>query len=260
MIAKKSAVITALFVVFLFLSPEVNAAYLYLDPSSTTVKPGTEFDIDLKINTEGVKPTTSDALIQFDTNNLKFIDVIRLTEDRAFFPELIERIEGDTIYVGAYIRLGSQPTAGDATIATLRFKALNIAQAPVNFLCTPGETRDSNISLKQNRKVTDVIDCEKSVNSMITITDGRDVPAPTVIPTRVPTGTGGTGITPSPTLPPSATPTASPSATLVPTAAPTDLPTPSVLPQTGIIETTQIVIMVGFVLTIMSILVKIYVS
>lgn len=247
--------------IYMVSATSVSAAYLYLDPSTNTIAPGAEFEVLVKINTEGERPTTADSLIEYDNVNLTLVDVVRGSQTDEFFPEMIKRVTGKTIYIGSYIRLGSQPKSGEGVIAKLRFKAVNVAQAPVKLLCTDGNTTDSNISLKRDSKVIDAISCSKVVNGNYIITSGGPiptaVPSPSTTGVPAPTGTGGTDITPTLTptptiLPTVTTPPASPSAT--------SIPTPSVLPETGIFETTGIVIGVGVVLTIVSLLIRLYVS
>jgi hypothetical protein len=244
---------------FLLAASSVDAAYLYLEPSTKTVKPNEEFEVLVKINTEGERPTTTDSLIEFDSNNLTIIDVVRGSETEEFFPEMIKRISGKTIYIGSYIRLGSQPKSGEGLIAKLRFKGTKEAQSYVKLLCTINNTTDSNISLKRDRKVVDAIDCSKVINGTYIVSSGGPVPTPTptISTSPVPTVTGAQA---TPTLVPSATPTLIPTSTPAATPSATTYPTPSVLPETGVFQTTGMVIGVGIVLTIISILIKIYVS
>lgn len=241
---------------FLLAASSASAAYLYLEPSNLTIQPGVEFQVKVMINTEGEKPTTADTLLEFDDVNLTLIDVVRGSQTEEFFPEMLKRITGKTIYIGSYIRLGSQPKSGEGVVAVLRFKGIKNAQAPVKLLCTDGVTTDSNISLKRDAKVVDAISCSKVVSGNYVITSGGPtptaVPSPSTVPS--PTGTGGTGITPT------ATPTIAPTATPIASASATSIPTPSVLPETGMFQTTGIVIGIGLVLTIVSLLIKIYVS
>lgn len=239
---------------------KVDAAYLYMDPSQKAVKIGDEFDVIIKINTEGEKPTTADALIQFDDSTLTLVDVIQGSAATSFFPQMIKQITGSKIYIGSYINLGSEPKSGDGIIATVRFRGKSQAQANVKFLCTDGLSTDSNISLKRNGKVIDAVECSKVVSGtyMVSAT-GSSVP--TAIPTPTSTGgAGGTAVTPTVTSVPTNTPTP----TLAPTATPNPVtPTvvvPSVLPQTGVFETTGIIILMGVTLTVISILIKTYVS
>lgn len=241
----------------------VEAAYLYLEPSSKTVEAGDVFDVALKINTEGEKPTTADTILLYDSGKLDFLGIDDPTDDAKFFPNVFDRTITDKLYVGAAIKLGSQPVAGDGTITILKFKGKQAGTVTVTFDCSEGSTRDSNISLKVNNRVTDVIDCGKVVNGTYLISSGGMVPTsyptpsgatlyPTYTPTPTPRGSGGDRVV---TLTPSPTSSSTPSATFTPTNAPVTA-SPSALPKSGVLDTTGTVILAGVAFVIISLIVK----
>jgi hypothetical protein len=53
-------------VIFLFSATSINAAYIYLDPTSGSVTGNTKLEVNIRINTEGEKPTTTDAIVVYD--------------------------------------------------------------------------------------------------------------------------------------------------------------------------------------------------
>ncbi len=240
---------------------QVNAGYFYFEPLTKTVKPDTEFDILLKAQTDGDGIITTDARIDFDPGAFTFVKLIELSSTESFFPQMFHRLIGDSIYIASYIVPApptspiGKPRVGDGKIALIRLKTKKAGTSTLTIRCITGKTTDSNMTLKRNGKVTDVIDCTKVKNATITI---GDAPAPTTAPT--PTAT------PSATLTPTATPTPTSAVTSAPTVAPTVAPqptvtpTPSVLPETGSIETMRLIIAIGVGLTVISYLIKVYVS
>jgi len=238
---------------------QVYAGYFYFEPVTKSVKPDTEFEILLKANTEGDAIITTDARIDYDASAVAFVDLVTIPEAELFFPKMFNRLIGNSIYIASYIvpakppATEGQPRVGDGKIALIRMKAKKVGTTNLTIRCIAGQTTDSNMTLKRNGKVTDVIDCSKVKSAQIMIGTGTN-PTPTATPTATPTPTG--------TVTPTPTPTATPTSTTAPTSAPqaTVTPTPSVLPETGSLETIQMVIAVGVTLTVISYLIKIYVS
>lgn len=71
---KLSGGIIALFFLCYFAAgyfSQTFAATLFLEPDKKTVKTGDNFEVTLKIDTEGEKPLSADALILFDSTNLE---------------------------------------------------------------------------------------------------------------------------------------------------------------------------------------------
>lgn len=262
----KRYVYTAIFCAVLILTMHtgVDAAYLYLEPETQTIAPGDTFELTLGINTEGERPTTSDALILYNPEFFEYVSVIEVPENEAFFSEVYERPRQDKVYIGAAIRLGSDPSSGAGPITKLRFKALKDVQTNISFACTEGSTTDSNISLKKNSRVTDIINCDAVQDATIIVSSGGTVPTP--YPTTAPFSTptpyisdiiGGGDVSPTVTVPPTVQPTVVVEAT--PTPEGTLTPTPSVLPETGIVETASIIVGLGLALVVVSLVVKIWI-
>lgn len=245
-----------------------DAAFLYLEPATQTIAPGDTFELTLGIDTEGEKPTTSDSLVLYNPEFFEYIGITEVDEAQRFFPEVYERPRQDKVYIGAAIRLGSDPESGSGPIAKLKFKALKDVQTNISFSCTEGLTTDSNISLKKNSRVTDIINCDATKDATVIVSSGGTIPTP--YPTTAPYSTptpyvttpiGGDDITPAAT----AVPTIKPSTTATPTLSPTPnpestvSPTPSTLPKTGVVETASIIVGLGLALVVVSLVVKIWV-
>lgn len=252
------------------------AAILYLEPDKKTVKTGDTFEVTLKIDTEGEKPLSADALILFDSTNLELADTKYPPEADKFFPEYFKRITDNKVYIGAAIGPGGTAKAGKGSIAVLVFKGAVQSHNVVSFVCADGKTTDTNVTIKTD-KYTDIVKCsvlkdatyDVSVDGQSTPipgspTPGSGTPRPTTSgsPSESPTPTmnlSGTP-TPSPTitgsLSPSPTLTVSPSPTGILSTVPSQSPTPSGLPNTGVIETTTIAIGIGILLTVISLGIK----
>lgn len=238
-----------------------HAAYIYLDPTSGTISGTGKLEVKIKINTEGEKPTTTDAIITFDSQKLKVVEVKEPEQSEKFFPRFFLNNKPNKIFVGSAILPQGTPQSGDGLIATIVFQGVADGSTIASVQCEDGKTTDSNITLKKNQRVTDIIDCSKATSTTISVSGigGGTNPSPTTAAgtTPRPTTTGTPSATPRPTTPTptivtTATPTiASPSLT------PTTLPTPSSLPETGNIEPTSVAIAIGLGLTIISIIIKI---
>lgn len=246
---------------FLTLAPLSDAAYLYLDPTSGTVNGTDTIAVKVKINTEGEKPTTTDAIITYDPAVLKVVEVKEPAQAEKFFPRFFLNNKANKVFIGSAILPQGAPQSGDGLVATIIFRGVADGTTSATIQCEDGKTTDSNITLKKNQRVTDIIDCTKATTASITVGGVGGGPSPT-------TGAGLTGtprLTPTSGLLPSATPklaTPSPTKIVTPTLAlsltPTAGPTPSTLPETGSVETTTIAIAIGLGLTLLSIIIKIF--
>ncbi len=247
-------------VIFLFSATSINAAYIYLDPTSGSVTDNTKLEVNIRINTEGEKPTTTDAIVVYDPAKLKVVEVKEPEQSEKFFPRFFLNNKANKVFVGSAILPQGTPQSGDGLIATIVFQGIADGETLASVQCEDGKTTDSNITLKRNQRVTDIIDCSKATSTKITVSGTGSNPAPT----------SGLSGTPKPTLSKSLTPSVTPkiaSATptlaisLTPTLAisptPTTGPTPSTLPETGNIEPTTLAIAIGVGLTLLSILIKI---
>jgi len=256
-------------------SSSAYAAYFTLEPSSKTVRKGEQFDVNVKINTEGEAPKTVEAVILYDESQLRIASIKEPSDSEKFFPLFFKKIMNNKVNMGASINPGAADgKSGEGLIGTIVFEGVLESSNVVNFLCQPGDTRDSNINVKKGARPTDIIECSK-LNEATFIVSGvggsaTPTPRPTgdIIPTRIPSPRS--SITPTGRITPSITPTRtiSPSITITPSIAPVATasatpspvsisPTPSGLPATGILRTTGTAIGVGILLVVISIIVKV---
>lgn len=213
-------------VTFLTAARVSYAAILTLDPSSKSSPTSTTFDVVLYIDTEGQNVTSTDAVLNYDNS---ILEVTQIKEGGAgvepFFPDLFQNIQPTEIYIGASVRNPTEVKEGTGAVATITFRGKIAGVTDVKFNCTPGKTSDTNIS-KSDKNATDIVDCSRLVNGRYTIGTGTGGPAPTAIPY----------LSPTPYIPPSATPTMP--------------PTGSVETTMGILGTGLVLLFVGIVSTI----------
>lgn len=271
--------------VFLTSTLSAHAAYLYLDPSTKeSIALDETFSVSLRINTEGEKVQAAEAWIDFDTTQLEFIDAKDpLATEKFFSNEILAKNSAALLYIANWITLGTDAissVAGKDSIAIVRFKAIKAGTFEVIIRCKQGDTRDSAISARKNKKTEDIIDCAKVKSGTYVVAGtigttpqptrpGGSTPTPTSSQTRptvtpLPTRAGEPTATPSPTptLTPTPTPTRAPTAGTGGTAItlmPTQTASPSALPATGITGNMGIAVGIGLLLTAISIFVKVFV-
>lgn len=267
------------------MAPSAHAAYLFLDPQTKSVSVNDILTVTVRINTEDEKVQGAEAWIDFDATQLELIDVKDPEASQKFFSnDLVTKNSAILIYIVNWINLDGEAissTAPKDAIAIMRFKALKAGSYALTIRCRDGETKDSAIAVRKNKKTTDIIQCAKVKNGSYSV------------------GGVSTGTTPEPTLPGRATPvvtqpqststpmptvrpgdpthTPTPTATLTPTPSPTPLPTlkpttvatggaaitqgpiasPSALPETGEVGSVAVMVGIGLLLTAVSIFVKI---
>lgn len=227
-------------VIFAVAARNVDAAFLFFDPSEKTVKPDGTVEILLRIDTEGATPLTVDSDIEIvqEPEDAFKIELVELDPEDRFFPQFFQRGRSYGGYVGGAIKPGTQPIAGVGDIAIYSIQALSdVGKVTFSLRCKSGSTTESNITLKRDKKPEDIIDCAKVKGSTIVISEAD-------------------AITPVETLTPTASPTPvseiEPGATLTPT----PYPTPSALPETGMIEVVGYGTAIGILLIVGSIVIK----
>jgi len=271
--------------VFLVVAPSAHAAYLFLDPQTKSLAVNDILTVNVRINTEEEKVQGAEAWIDFDATLLELIDVKDPESAQKFFSnDLVTKNSAALIYIVNWINLDGEAissTAPKDVLAVMRFKALKPGTHALTVRCKDGETKDSAIAVRKNKKTTDVIQCAKVKNGSYSVggastgttpeptVPGRATPVvtqPQATSTPMPTVRPGDP-THTPTMTPTKTPTPSP--TPLPTLKPTIVATggaaitqgpiasPSALPKTGEVGSVAVMVGVGLLLTAVSIFVKI---
>ena len=286
-----------LLIILLLLPDKIFAAYLYFEPTSSKIGVGQEIEIKIKINAEDDTPMTADAVILFDSNSMTLVSVNPPSGEEKFFPRIVQKLSANKAMIGGSIEGSGTLKSGQGTIAILKFKSNLTGDNLINLSCSNGKKNDSNISLKKNGPVIDIIDCNKINQSRIAVvaqvqttpsypggptpistpTGAATTGGPTLIPTTTPVIT----LTPSPiptnTIAPTLTvaptanitqsplsPTATASSTMT-TAPPTITiviisPTVTILPTSGIVEATNMAVIAGAVFIGISLLIHLMIK
>lgn len=234
-----------------FLSAEnIFAQYYKLelaDPAATLTC-GQNFLVKLFINTNNVKTIAGDALIKYD--NLKLnVDLTRTSNGNFFTYFSANPLGGssDKLLISSWEEsvAHEKSSTTDTLFANLSFSPKAPGSATFSFDCVGTTGADSNIN--KSSDFSDIIVCGS--NKPLTVTIGGTScvlsPTPTVGPTSTPSAT----LKPVPTSTPSATPTKKPTSTPIPT----KTPVPTII-QAGTTGVTFVVLGLGIILTIIGIL------
>lgn len=222
--------VCAFFVLFL-LPTKAHGAYLYLDPPSQNVKVGDTVTVFLKMNTEGEKVQAAEAWIDYNSEELSFVEAKDpVASEKRFANELVQRPTNSVLYMANWIALGTDAVSTPPNgIAVITLKAQKASTSSLRIRCTQNNTRDSAITARRNKKTEDLIDCSKVVNAEITITATGDLTPTTPAGTATPTGAASRA--PSTRATATATPRVtsrlSPTRVLTPTGTTTNTATPS---------------------------------
>ena len=158
------------FFVFLSAASLVEAAVLILDPSSATVFPGSEFDMKIYIDTQGEEVTSADILLNYNNSFLEVVDVVNGAEGQIpFFTDLFHTAFTNQLYIGSSVTDPNDAHSGQGAVATVRLKALAQGTASIAFICSPGQTDETNIS-RSDQNATDIVDCNALSPAVYSIT------------------------------------------------------------------------------------------
>lgn len=154
------------FLFFFFLASSVHAATLSVNPYYSSVTLEQEFDVQVRIDTEGKQVTGADVSLGYDKYLLDIISVTNgASGQNAFFPDFFQNIDSDfgRIYMGGSVVSPTDTRIGQGVVGTIRFKSKGIGQAVVGFICLPGQTNDTNIILSDKNAI-DIVNCSSLKN------------------------------------------------------------------------------------------------
>ena len=90
-IVGKSFGVFVVVVSFFYFVQSAHAATFSLNPSSSTVTLGDEFDMVVRIDTQGSSVTSADVVLTYDRNLLQVVSVSKgLSGSNAFFPDFFQ--------------------------------------------------------------------------------------------------------------------------------------------------------------------------
>lgn len=122
------------------------SATFSLSPSSGTYNAGTNFNINVIVNTGGARSSGSDMKIKYDPTKLKLVDIT----NGSIYPQYLGKSIDNTAGTANLSGITTPGTTtdfftGTGTFATLIFQGLSAGAAAVTFDYTPRSTIDSNI-------------------------------------------------------------------------------------------------------------------
>ncbi len=136
--------------------------HFFLEPDSGSYN--TAFKVAVKIDSGGKAVGGADILIEFPANLLKIEKIDSTNSSFPFVYPLIKNEQGQLrISAGFPIEQAEKSFTGDnGLIANINFFPLGKGNAQINFVCSPGQTTESNILEKAS--IQDVIVCNSNVN------------------------------------------------------------------------------------------------
>lgn len=156
--------------------------HFILNPSSGT-KSGS-FDTEIRIDSAGQALGGADVYLSYPKNLLKVDSFTKPgdAETSKAFTEvysLIKNDEGKMRIFGYFpsAEAGKSFTGSNGLLGTINFSVLSTGTAAVSFICTAGQTNDTNLTSKTDTK--DIVVCSANVNSSFTLGGGGATSTPT---------------------------------------------------------------------------------
>lgn len=195
-----------LVVVFLMSGKAVFAAPRFtFTPSSGTYTVGSNFSVNLGINSETENVGGADLVGSFDASRLEIISITKASVEHSFSFEYNSSSTPIIDNNAGKFEITLNPTSSSVydykpaneALLTINFKAKATGTANVNLTCQQGSVSDTNII---NDKAADVVSCSSNQSGSYNITSGggsnpTSAPAPTKTPTTQLPRTGGIGST-----------------------------------------------------------------
>lgn len=185
--------------------PPLPQSVMYLSPNESTIVNGTEFAVEVRIDTNGQTVNAVESQISYPTALLDVVSIDDTSSDFNVAAE--EEFSNGTINI-AYGSI--TPKSGDILVTKVSFVSKASGIASVNFV---------NPKIISNVSNTDVL--KNSINGTYTISASPTAPVtPTSAPTASPQPTSGPTSTPQPTSPPTSTPVPPTPTSALPTTTP----------------------------------------
>lgn len=212
---------------------------------------GSEFTVQLVVDTGGESTIESDAVLHYDPAILQVTSVTF----GDLYPENIKNEDPANGMLSMYSFFsGSNPTdvfQGSGVLATIRFTGLVSGSSDVTIDCTKGSTSDSNII--SSTTGGDILECQRIENGVYTVAGagltGSITPTPTIV----------LEVSATPTVVPTLTPT--PTTVVTPVVSVTLSPSPTQVQEllaSGSMTPTLTISMVGIFLLIISLMLFIW--
>ena len=174
----------SLFGLFLLTKPSY-AATLEFSPQTGTYTTGANFNIDIKVDTDGEDTRSADATINFDTT---FLDVESVSYG-SFYPTVLHSEQNGVLSIAGYAA-SPEIKNGTGILATITFKGLKAGATKLSFECETGRTDESKVTTIETSS-RDLIICSALTEGSYTLT-GETIDR---TPSQSPTSTAKTNTT-----------------------------------------------------------------
>jgi hypothetical protein len=193
----------------------IAQSVLSLSPLTSNVTAGANFNVEVRVNTNGQTVNALQTDISYPTNLLSVVSISNTNGDFGIEAQKTDSNGAISLAYGTIT-----PKSGDLLVVTITFLAKSSGTANVAF---------ANASVISDVSNTDVL--KSSIDGQYTIIGSALTPTPTAVPTvplltptptRIPPTPTPTIVTPTPTSPVVLTPTSVPALSLAISAQPTD--------------------------------------
>ncbi len=192
----KSKIIKAVYVfALLYALPSlVSAATLSISPATSSVVVGSDFSVDILLDTEGVPVDGVDIIyLNYNPSQIQIQDAntslagIQITPGTLMSSTLVNTTnESSGRVTFSQVSTGGTRYNGSGTLASISFKALTTGTASLVFNFTPGLTTDSNVASNQ-------IDILDTVTNGSYVINSPPPPPPSSPPPSTPPASSGGG-------------------------------------------------------------------
>lgn len=152
---------------FFFLTPSfASASTFYLSPTSTTVKVGDVFAVDVGLNTNSTPSTSAEVVLSFDPN---VVDIVE-TKNGNFYDFHFQRVEKDKVYLVGGMRVGSR--VGSGLLGKILLRGQRFGVSSLVFHCRARTKADFTNIVQEND--LDTVECAELQNGVYTVEGSLD--------------------------------------------------------------------------------------
>jgi Bacterial Ig domain/Dockerin type I domain len=149
-----TSMIKILAILFVFGFPAVQAATLSLSPASQTINAGSNFTVNITLNTQSANVDGVDLrYVNFDPTDLQVEDADAIAAGIQITPgslmpvtsvNSVDNVNGKILFLQT--SSGGTTYNGQGVLATIKFRSIAAGASPVTFTFTAGNTTDTNVA------------------------------------------------------------------------------------------------------------------
>ncbi len=142
------------------------------DPASGNTAVGSQFTVNVVVDTGGAQVTGTDAYVIFDTSKFQAVSV----QNGNFFPSTSSAIQASSIVIRGIVTEPASFRQGSGVLGTITFKALQNGASAMNFYCNI-QAGDTSKIIESGIDAPNIINC--SANNTLNVTVGSNTNFPT---------------------------------------------------------------------------------